>query len=538
MNGAQSLVHTLLQGRVDVCFANPGTSEMHFVAALDTLPGMRCVLGLFEGVVTGAADGYYRMADRPAATLLHLGPGLANGLANLHNAKKARSGIVNIVGDHATTHLALDAPLTSDIAGLAAPMSHWVRSSPSAAHIAADGREAIHQANARPGRIATLILPADTAWSEVGQGGSPGSSSATESLQTNDASSASALTASPTLDTRTIGHAAQALRRGGSTLLLLGGHALRGEAAALAGRLAAATGCALKSEFYSARIERGAGRVLLPRLPYAVEPSLAALAPFDRIVLIGAKRPVAFFAYPGKPGVLSRPDCECITVSTPEHDPIEALRALLDAVGGDNVKAVSAMPVAERARVALPSGALDPLGIARVVAAVLPDDAIVVDEAVTTGRNFDATTADAAPHDWLTGCGGSIGFALPVAVGAAIAAPGRRVLALEGDGSGMYTLQALWTMVRESLNITVVIFANRAYSILRGEFAGVGAGTGGVMGQRAQDMLTLDRPDLDWVALAKGMGMAGTRVSDLEGLGRALQRGLAADGPSLIEVVL
>ncbi len=525
MNGAHSLVHTLLEGKVDVCFANPGTSEMHFVAALDAIAGMRCVLGLFEGVVTGAADGYYRMADKPAATLLHLGPGLANGLANLHNAKKARSGIVNIVGDHATTHLALDAPLTSDIAGLAAPMSHWVRSSASAAAIASDGRAAIAQARLRPGRIATLILPADTAWSEV----APAAGSHDAARPADSAADRQADRVANIIP------AAQALRRGASTLLLLGGHALRGESLRLAGRLAAATGCALKSEFYNARHERGAGRVLLPRLPYAVEPAVAALAPFDRIVLVSARNPVAFFAYPGKPGVLSRPDCQCIEVALPEDDVQIALQALLDELGVGAATTAAAGPIAQRASSLLPSGALDPMGIAQLLAAVLPEQAIVVDESVTIGRNFDAVTSGAAPHDWLAGCGGSIGFALPNAIGAAIASPGRKVLALEGDGSGMYTLQSLWTMVRESLDITVVIFANRAYSILRGEFAGVGAGA---MGQRASDMLSLDRPALDWVALARGMGMPGERVVDLQGLGLALQRRLADQGPGLIEVVL
>src|SRR5271167_1334621 len=167
MNGAESLVRTLVGGGVNVCFANPGTSEMHFVAALDRVEGMRCVLGLFEGVVTGAADGYFRMKNTPASTLLHLGPGLANGLANLHNAKKANSGIVNIVGQHATYHIGFNAPLTSDIEGLARSMSAWVRTSPNAKSVAADGAAAIAAAKSAPPKIATLILPADTAWNEA-----------------------------------------------------------------------------------------------------------------------------------------------------------------------------------------------------------------------------------------------------------------------------------------------------------------------------------------------------------------------------------
>src|SRR5512144_1361645 len=296
MNGAERLVHTLVGGGVDLCFANPGTSEMHFVAALDRIDGMRCVLCLAEGVVTGAADGFYRMADRPAATLLHLGPGLANGLANLHNAKKARSGVVNIVGDHATTHLALDAPLTSDIAALAAPMSHWVRSASSPDTLAGDGIEAIRQASLRPGRIATLILPADIAWTSVGDESGEGRPTI-ERLR------------AATIDAEAVERAAAAVRHGPSTLLLLGDRALRADASKIGARIAAATGCGLRADFFCARIQRGAGRAVVPRLPYAVDPLVDQLARYDRIVLVGAKAPVAFFAYPGQPGVVSKPGC-------------------------------------------------------------------------------------------------------------------------------------------------------------------------------------------------------------------------------------
>ena len=427
MNGAESLVHTLLDGGVDVCFANPGTSEMHFVAALDKVEGMRCVLGLFEGVVTGAADGCYRIKDRPAATLLHLGPGLANGLANLHNAKKANSGIVNIVGDHATGHLQLDAPLTSDIDMLARPMSNWVHSSPSAATIQADGQEAIRQANSRPGRIATLILPADTAWTETTL-----PVSQPDAVGQNAIRWAGALVqASPeaVLSDESIRQAAQALRLGPTTLLLLGGRALRASATEWAGRIAAATGCAVMSECLVARLERGAGRVMVPRLPYAVDPAMAVLAPFDKIVLVGAKQPVAFFAYPGKPGVLSRPGCEYITLASHADDLKAALHALSDALGASTGPV--ALVAARNGAQAMESfhGPINPDNVARLMVALMPTNAIVVDEAVTTGRSFDKVAQGAAPHDWLTVMGGSIGFALPAAVGAAIAAPDRKVIA-------------------------------------------------------------------------------------------------------------
>ncbi|CAM4195057.1 acetolactate synthase large subunit [Comamonas aquatilis] len=523
MNGAETLVHTLIANQLDVCFTNPGTSEMHFVAALDKIEGMRCVLGLHETVVTGAADGYYRMADRPAATLLHLGPGLANGLANLHNAKKARSGIVNIVGDHAISHLELDAPLTSDIHGVAAPMSDWVHTTASADAIAADGTQAVRRANARPGGIATLVLPANVAWSEVAD--------AQNQINVHAMSHkpAPARMTEPQDWARII----EALRQEPqSTLILLGDRALREKCTTLAGKIAAATQCAVRAEFYTARMERGAGRVRVPRLPYAVDLGLAALAPFKRIILVGAKPPVAFFAYPGKPGRLTAPGCEFLTLSTPEDCPEQALSALCEALNAQRL--APANLVEQEEPVAL-SGPLTPEGIGKTLASTLPAHAIVVEEAMTTGRGFDALTAHAAPHDWLTSCGGSIGFALPAAVGAAMAAPERRVLALEGDGSGMYTLQSLWTMARENLNVTVVIFVNRAYSILRGELAAVGAGT---PGKRATDMLSLDRPIIDWSDLAKGMGVSAVKVDNLESLALALSRSYNTAGPSLIEAIL
>lgn len=522
MNGAESLVHTLIDGGVDVCFANPGTSEMHFVAALDKVEGMRCVLGLFEGVVTGAADGYYRMAERPAATLLHLGPGLANGLANLHNAKKARSGIVNVVGDHATEHLKLDSPLTSDIEALARPMSGWVRTSRSSDDLAVDGAEAIAQANRLPGQIATLILPANTAWMEV---------AAIKTGWINSAKVNSTNALSPDLDA--FEQASRALREGANnTLILLGGRATRAAATHWAGRIAAVTGCAVMSEFYAPRIERGAGRVAIPRLPYSVESSLNVLRRFNRIVLVSAKAPVAFFAYPGKPGRLTPPGCEFIELAGADQDVAAVLKELCENLGAS---AIAPTGMVERATSELPEGPLDVDGIGRLLAALIPENAIVVDEAISTGRKLDLDTRGAAPHDWLTNMGGAIGYGLPAAIGAAIAAPSRRVLALEGDGSAMYTLQSLWTMVRESLKVTVVIFANRSYNILHGEFAQVGAGA---PGQRAHDMLTLDRPTLDWCSLARGMGMECSRVTTLRQFGEQLQRSFAIDGPSLIEVVI
>jgi len=515
MNGAESLVRTLVDNDVTVCFSNPGTSEMHFVAALDKVEGMRCVLGLFEGVVTGAADGYYRMTGNPASTLLHLGPGLGNGLANLHNAKKARSGIVNIVGEHASYHIKHDAPLTSDIEGVARPMSDWVKTSRSAETVAADGALAVEAARAAPGHIATLILPADTAWEKAGA-----------------VATARAPAPRTTVAADVIAAAARALTLNEPTMLMLGGIAVRGRALELAGRIAAKTGCRLMSEYNNARMECGAGRVRVDRLPYVVDNALAALKGVRQMILVGAKSPVSFFAYPGKPSVLVPDGCAVTRLATVAEDIEAALEALAAEL---NALKTSPAGVMSLNRPALPTGAVTLDGIAQLIATLMPDNAVIVDEAVTTGRNFGAHMHSAPPHDWLNLMGGAIGAGLPLATGAAIGAPQRQVIALEGDGSAMYTLQALWTMARENLKVMVVVFANRSYRILHGELANVGAGT---PGRKANDILTLDRPNLDWTALAQGCGVDAGRATSLDELAHQFKRGLSAHGPYLIELVM
>ena len=514
MNGAESLVRTLVDGEVEVCFANPGTSEMHFVAALDRVDGMRCVLGLFEGVVTGAADGYARMADKPAATLLHLGPGLANGLANLHNAVKSSTPMVNIVGDHATYHRAYDAPLTSDIEAAARPFSGWVKTSPDALSVAADGAAAIAAARTPPGRVATLILPADTAWNE-GSGPAPVPPVPGRTAVSGEA----------------VDQAARILRSGEPTMILLTGVAVRERGLELAGRIAAATGARLMAQTFNARIERGAGRVSVDRVPYPVDIAVAALAGFRHVILVGSKQPVAFFAYPDKPSVLTAPDCQIHTLARPEEDLVGALDALVEALGAGR----QAAPILDLALPALGEGAVTPEAISRSLGALLPENAIVIDEAVTSGRAFFPPTRQARPHTWLQNMGGSIGLGLPMATGAALAAPDRKTVCLQADGSGMYTLQALWTMARESLDVTIVLFANRSYAILRGELANVGAQN---VGRKALDMLDIGRPDLDWVSLARGMGVPGVRVTDMAEFNRRFAEGLATPGPYLIEAVL
>jgi acetolactate synthase-1/2/3 large subunit len=514
MNGAESLVRTLVGGGVEVCFANPGTSEMHFVAALDRVDGMRCVLGLFEGVVTGAADGYARMSEKPAATLLHLGPGMANGLANIHNANKASTPMINIVGDHATYHRRYDAPLTTDIETAARPFSRWVKTSPDAGSVAADGAAAIVAARTPPGQIATLILPADTAWNE-GSGPTP-----VPPAMPFAAVAPAAVAA-----------AAQVLRSGEPALLLLAGRALREAGLDLAGRIAAKTGARVMAQGSNARTQRGRGRLFVERVPYVVDQAVRVLSGLKHIVLVGAKMPVAFFAYPDKPSVLWPPDCQGHVLARPEEDAIGALEALADALAARPGSAAQLDGPAP----ALASGAITPDALGASLAALLPENAIVVDEAVTTGRGFFAPTRNAAPHDWLSNMGGSIGMGLPVATGAAVACPDRKVVALEGDGSGMYTLQALWTQAREGLDVTTLVFANKSYAILRGELANVGAGN---PGRKALDMLDLGHPDLDWVGLARSMGVPGARVATMEEFNRRCAEGLAAPGPFLVEVGL
>lgn len=513
MNGADSLVKTLVDSGVTTCFANPGTSEMHFVASLGRVPGMRAILGLFEGVVTGAADGYYRMSGNPAAALLHLGPGLANGVSNLHNAKKAYSGIVNVVGQHALAHLAYDAPLTSDVEGIARHVSDWVRTSQSAQAVAQDCADAISAARQTPGRIATLILPADTAWTQA-------SGSAVARPHARAAS----------FDPKAVEAAAAVLKSGEPAVLLLAGAGVYERGLSIAGRIAAKTGCRLLTQFYSPRMERGAGRVCPDRIPFAVDRAVNLLQPYRHIITVETGEPVGFFAYPGKPSLMKAPGTKMHELCALGSDGLGALEALMEAVG-----ARAATPVTPKRHEGRPSGGLTPVSIAAALAATMPEGAVVVDESLTTGREFAALTGGAAPHDWLQNMGGSIGYGMPVATGAAVAAPDRKILCLVGDGSAMYTPQSLWTQARENLDVTTVIFANRTYQILKGELVNVGATSNA---QIARDLLDIDRPTLDWVAMAHSMGVPARAVDTAEQLCNALDSAFRESGPKLIEVRL
>jgi len=511
VNGAQALMASLVGAGVDVCFMNPGTSEMHFVSALDAVPAMRGVLALFEGVATGAADGYARMAGRPAAVLLHLGPGLANGLANLHNARRAGSPVLTIVGAHATEHVRYDAPLQSDIEALARTVSGWVRTCGTTRDLGQDAVRAV--AAASVGQIATLVLPADVSW---GEGGEP---------------SASRTSAGP----EAVGHdqvaaAADLLSRGDGVLLLLGGKALTERGLTAASRIGVATGARLLAETFPARMERGAGLPAVGRLAYLPEEAEAQLAGVRHLILAGARAPVAFFAYPGRRGDLVPAGCAVTVLADAGQDVQGALDRLADRV------AAGAFPVlAPASRPAVPPGPLTAISLADTVAASLPEHAIVADEANTSGFALPRALAGVPRHSLLTLTGGSIGQGLPVATGAAIAAPDRPVVSLEGDGSALYTIQALWTQAREQLDVTTVLINNAAYAILRLELARTAAGQAG---PRAARMLDLSGPTPDFTEISTGLGVPATRATTGEELDQALRRAYAEPGPHLIEAMV
>lgn len=515
MNGAEALVRTLLASGVDSCFANPGTSEMHFVAALDQFPAMRAVPCLSEGVVTGAADGYGRMTDQPAATLLHCGPGLANGIANLHNAARAYTPMVNLVGDQATYHAPLDPPLASDIESLSRPFAHWFRNSRSAAAVGADAAQAVAAAMTGARGVAVLGLPSDTCWDEGGAEAAPVPAGAPEQVAQE-----------------AVARAAQLLLAPGDKVLMVGGPVLRAGPLALAAAIAARSGARLFTPPQIARMERGAGRPVATRLPYPVDAACAALSGAQSLVLLGCNRPVSFFAYPGKPGRPEPAGCTVHSLAAPAEDALQALERLAAALGVD-----APLPPPPLQRLSLPDCAGQPITpetVAAVVAALLPEGAVVVDEAISFGRAFFPATGTAAPHDWLQLTGGAIGSGLPMAAGAAVAAPGRRVVALQADGSAMYTVQALWTQAREALDVTTVILSNRRYAILDGELQNVGAKPG----PSSDRLFGLDRPGIGWTVLAASLGVDAARAETLAGFADLFAAANRRRGPFLIELVI
>ena len=514
MNGAEALIRTLAGAGVELCFANPGTTELHLVGALDAV-GMRAVLGLFEGVCTGAADGYGRMADKPALVVLHLGPGFANGAANLHNARRARTPLLCVVGDHATWHAAAEAPLKTDVAGLARPVSDWVHTVKCAADLPRDGARALAAASAGAGGVATLIVPADCAW-----GATKGPLAVTPPV-----------VCGARVEDARIDRALAALRPAGRrTALLLGGRALRKRGLQAAARIAAASGCALLAETFPARMERGAGLPVVAKLPYFPEEASELLSGFETLVLAGAASPVAFFGYPKLPSSLVPESCDTLLLAEPGDDVVSALEALLDLLGGGRAGSVAkALPPS------FPTGRLDVASLGAVVAGAQPEGAIIVDEALTSALPWTHASVGAPPHTLLSLTGGAIGQGLPCATGAAIACPDRPVIALQADGSGLYTLQSLWTQAHEGLNVTTVICANRCYRILRVELARAGITE---PGPNALALTGFERPAPDWVALGQGFGVPSERVETVEALRRVLLRALDEPGPHLVEAVL
>ena len=513
-NGAQALIRTLIDAGIETCFTNPGTSEIHFVAALDSVPEMRAILTLFEGVATGAADGYARMTDVPAATLLHLGPGLGNGLANLHNARRAMVPVLNIVGDHATYHTQYDTPLQSDIETVARNVSTWVRTSRSTEELTRDVVEAIAAATGPPGQVATLIVPADVSWQDGAEPAAP--------LQP---------LASPAVPENVIEAVAKTIRGSGRTGILLGGQALRERGLLAAARIATATDTRLFAERNVARLERGAGLPTTERLAYWPELVAKQLDGLEHLILAGTKTPHSSFAYPGEKSSLVPAGCEVHELSHPTFDVLRSLDELVQALDAGNAKPA----LQSELRPPPPEGPLTAEKVCQAIGATLPDRAIISDEAITSALALPANTAGAPRHDWLTLTGGAIGQGLPVAVGAAIACPDRPVIALEADGSALYTIQSLWTMVREQLDVTVVIFNNRAYGILGAELTRM---DGQRIGRKAGALLNLGDPDLDFVRLGAGLGIASLRVDTAEQLTDALDRAIADPGPHLIEAVI
>ena len=515
MNSADALLKTLIANGLEVVFANPGTSEMHLVAAIDHHPEVRPILGLFEGVVTGAADGYARMSGKAAANLLHLGPGLGNGFANIHNAKKARTPMLNIVGDHATYHLQYNAPLTSDLDGLAKASSDWVGRSLSPDDLSSLGSQAWSEAHKFPGQIATMLVPADCAWGETDNIGPV--VKRPDPLKVDD---------------KKIDEAFKALSSSTNAMLFIGGDFLDEESVTLAGKIATSANCRLATDTFVKRHRRGRGITKVEPIPYFAEMAEEHLKGIDVIVFIGTRPPVSFFAYPGKKSYLSPEEAQLIELSSPLQDGKYALNALSDLFGGTRID----KQLIPNETIDMPiSGTLGPDNIGQIFAGLLPEETIVCDEAATSGFFVTPHAWNAKPIDWLALTGGSIGQGLPLATGAAIAAPDRPVVCLHGDGGAMYTVQALWTQARESLNVTNIIFSNRSYAILKVELDRVGAlGTG----DRAASMFSLDDPAISWPSLAQSLGVDGYTATTVEEFKKALSNSLISEGPSLIEVMI
>jgi acetolactate synthase-1/2/3 large subunit len=514
MNGAESILKTLLDAGVDTCFTNPGTSEMHFVHAIGSQPRMRSILGLFEGVCTGAADGYARMTGKPACTLLHLGPGLANATANIHNARRGHSPMVNIIGDHATYHLQYDAPLASNIHGLASAFGDWVKSAKTADGLSQDGAEAVKAALENGGQIANLIVPADCAWN-------------------NTEITASALTpnAAPKVPSERIDKIAKVLKeKKDGVIIVIGGKANDTKALEALDKIAQASGATVLFETFNSRIPRGAGRVKFDKVAYFVEMAQDQFKHCQQVITVGAKSPVAFFAYPNRPSTPLPEGCESETLAAQHEDVMAAIDDLVEALNANHF----APRLQEAVRPQLLTGPLLPKSIGFAMGVLLPENVIIVDEAATSGGPPYGLTEGIPEHDWLQLTGGSIGYGLPVATGAAVACPDRKVICVHGDGGAMYTIQSLWTQARENLDVINIICANRKYQILQVELMRVGATA---PNQKTLDMLDIGNPDLNFQQIGEGMGVRSSQATTAEEFNKQLENAVKEKGPSLIEAI-
>lgn len=509
MNGAQLLIAAALSEGIEVCFANPGTTELPLVLALDETPGIRSILCLHENVATGAADGYGRMLSKPAMCLLHLGPGLANGLTNLHNARRAGTPLLNVIGEHATWHIQADPLLASNIEALAHTFSVFTKRSTDAQNTAVNLTDAIH---ATATGVATLIVPHDCQLAEAG-----------------DVSPARRQLPKSSYSPTNVSKSAKALQRGRSAILL-GGKGLSEAGLKLAGRISVATGADLLCDTFFARMERGGDLPTATRLPYFPDQALALTRRYESVVLAGTRRPVAFFGYPGLPSYLTSEE-QTVALATSAEDVLGALEALAAELNAPND-----IPQKPRAPLpAMPKGRLNTQSVAAVIARLQPENGIVMDEALTVGMAYFESSQSAPRFSHLMLTGGAIGQGPGAATGAAIACPGRKVINFESDGCGAYSVQAFWTQARENLDVVTIIGSNRSYNILNVEFerAGVKA-----LGPIARSMTGLDHPYLDWVRIGEGFGVPSVAVDSAEAFARELENALARKGPRLIEAIM
>ena len=516
MTGAEMIFQTAAQAGVDICFANPGTTELGLVAALDTVKSIRPVLGLFEGVCTGAADGYGRIRQKPAITVLHLGPGFANGIANLHNARRARTPVLNIVGDHPAWIKPYDPPLNMDIASLAGAVSGWQKENESADQLSSDTAQAI--AASHYGQIATLIVPADFQAAAIQQD-----------------EIASVPFAFNPVDEEMLPYAVSLIQEARKPALILGDRALREKGLAAAAQIKAKTGCELFMVTFPAYFEAGAGLPLLKRIPYFPEEAKKMLKNYDAFILVGTNEPAAFFGYTQGDTAFLPPKASRVRLDTAKQDAVEVLEYLSFVLGPDVGPSELRQVLAQATIPALPQGPLNAPGLCTAIAALQPEGCIVVEEGISTGAFYYTYSPFLRPYSHLTLTGGAIGMGMPVALGAALAAPDRPVINIQADGSAMYTLQALWSQAREKAKVITVVCSNRRYFTIELEYLRAGYAP---PGETARSLMMLDSPHLDWVSLSRGMGVPAASVNTSEGFIRAFQAALQESGPYLIEAVL